>query len=189
MPASKALAWAPTTSATPCDIDADCAPYEDGDLCNGTLRCVEGACQADPDTRVVCVPSLDACRQNLCVAETGQCQLSDVEDGASCDDGNPCTSGEACAAGACEGGDYVCDQCESDADCADFDDADLCKRHGGLPRRLLPRRPGDGRELRAAGRPLRGGGLQPGERRVPDGERADRDALRRRGRVYGPGPL
>ena len=33
-----------------CDEDADCAPHEDGNLCNGSLTCQDGTCHLAPAT-------------------------------------------------------------------------------------------------------------------------------------------
>jgi hypothetical protein len=93
-----------------CRSDADCAPFEDGDRCNGTLRCVDGLCQLDPASPVTCDTSGDtACRVTVCEAATGVCVARDRDDGTDCDDGDACTTGAACAAGVCAGGAPACD--------------------------------------------------------------------------------
>jgi len=88
-----------------CGASADCAAYEDGDLCNGTLFCnkAAGVCLVDPKSVVAC-PSVDdtACRKNLCQPKTGQCALTPINQNGACDDGNLCTTGEACQAGVCK---------------------------------------------------------------------------------------
>ena len=110
----------------PCTADADCAAYEDDDLCNGSLYCDEGTCRVDSATRVSCDTSDDTdCRKTTCQPDTGACVAADVDAGTTCDDGNACTSGEACAAGACTGGANQC-VCVTTADCADFEDGNLC---------------------------------------------------------------
>ena len=113
-----------------CEVDEDCAPFEDGDLCNGSLFCDTAdypfECKVDPDTLVVCDDSLDTqCGKNLCTPETGACQLTDLQDDTWCDDGNVCTVNDACQDGACQAGPSVCD-CLVDADCADLEDGDAC---------------------------------------------------------------
>ncbi len=112
-----------------CAKDADCAKQEDGNLCNGTLRCnaAKGTCELDPATTVSCAASTSACVKSQCVAKTGLCTTEPVTDLAPCDDGNPCTVGEHCAAGKCSAGVQVC-KCAKDADCSD--DGDLCN---GVP--------------------------------------------------------
>ncbi len=99
-----------------CETDADCAASEDGNLCNGTLRCVTTAgvskCEVDPATIVVCeLPDgLDgACASVACQPETGACVVTEQGDGVSCDDADACTSGDVCQAGACAGEAVLCD--------------------------------------------------------------------------------
>jgi hypothetical protein len=93
-----------------CEADDDCAPLEDGDLCNGTLICQGNACVIDPLTPVSCDDSLDTyCEENLCDTGTGLCAMAAVNEGAACDDGSACTYGETCSTGACaQGTDVVC---------------------------------------------------------------------------------
>ncbi|HSA21424.1 MAG TPA: serine protease [Myxococcota bacterium] len=93
-----------------CLSDADCAPFEDADLCNGSLVCQANQCVLDPASVVVCDPSGDtACRQARCDPATGACAPADLADGTPCDDGSACTAGDACAAGACAGAPVTCD--------------------------------------------------------------------------------
>ena len=114
------------TSVCLCDTDDDCAAFDDGDLCNGRLLCVGHECRFAPETIVTCDPTGDTdCRVNLCVPATGECGMTAVGDGMSCDDGNECTTGDACAAGVCVGGPSTC-ECEATADCAPYEDDDLC---------------------------------------------------------------
>ena len=130
-----------------CRSDKDCP--DDGDLCNGTPFCDKSAlpyaCRGKPASAIVCKASGDtACTKNACVAKTGQCVATAIEnatfacaDGAcgwrespapsgaifGCDDGSPCTLGDICAKGQCQAGADVC-ACHSDTDCPD--DANLC---------------------------------------------------------------
>ncbi|MCB9787112.1 MAG: hypothetical protein H6744_10520 [Deltaproteobacteria bacterium] len=113
------------TNECACDVDGDCV--DDGNLCNGTPRCVEveggsKACVIDPATVIVCDTSGDsACEKSACDADTGTCQVS-ILAGAACDDGAPCTFGDKCdASGSCVGTEKVCNDdkvCTSDA-CVD----------------------------------------------------------------------
>lgn len=113
-----------------CNSDAECADQDDGDLCNGTMYCdlQAGACKINPATVVVC-PSVDDtyCLVNSCISKTGLCAFTAVHESLACDDGNPCTPSETCDKGQCvaSGAANTC-QCQADADCAKFDDADLC---------------------------------------------------------------
>ena len=102
------------TSVCQCESDQDCAAFEDGDLCNGTLFCDRTeppfVCAVAPATIVTCDTSGDTdCLTTLCEPETGYCsQQPEVE--ASCDDGDACSLYDFCADGECIPGDpKVCD--------------------------------------------------------------------------------
>ena len=86
--------------ALSCTEDSECSFCDDGDLCNGTWRCVEGLCQATPP--VICDTSQDVgCKVTRCVSESGTC--APAIDLSLCDDDNPCTE-EGCdeGSGACQ---------------------------------------------------------------------------------------
>jgi hypothetical protein len=90
-------------------ITADCAAFEDGDLCNGTLFCRSGTCRVDPATIVECDPSADTdCRRNTCDPATAGCRMTNEADGIPCDDGLYCTVDETCRAGVCTSGGSPC---------------------------------------------------------------------------------
>ncbi|MBM4344121.1 MAG: formylglycine-generating enzyme family protein [Deltaproteobacteria bacterium] len=114
-----------------CKATADCAKYDDGDLCNGALFCnkATGVCQTNPKTVVYCPTVGDtACAKNACEPKTGACATKPVADNTPCEDGNLCSTGEACVAGVCTasaGGGNTC-ACQKDADCTKWDDGDLC---------------------------------------------------------------
>jgi len=132
-----------------CAADGDCAAFEDGDLCNGTLICVESQCLLDEDSVVECPPPAGPCVSVACDPDTGDCPETPVEDGLPCDDEDACTEGDACIAGVCEGGaplycydEDLCtgDECDpltgcvfpplSDTPCEDGDpctEGDLCQ--------------------------------------------------------------
>ncbi|MBI5609261.1 MAG: hypothetical protein HY902_10330, partial [Deltaproteobacteria bacterium] len=113
-----------------CQSNADCAPLDDGDLCNGTLYCNKTVqphvCQVNPASVVVC-PSVDdtACKKNQCQKTSGVCQMTNVADATACNDSNPCTADEACKAGECVAATNTC-PCQKTTDCTAKDDADLC---------------------------------------------------------------
>ncbi|MFH1529807.1 MAG: NosD domain-containing protein [Pseudomonadota bacterium] len=120
----------PGASVCQCEGSEDCALFDDGDLCNGTLFCDTAAypheCEVIPETAVVCSTAGDTtCSKTLCVPETGECLPQPVPDGLLCEDGNPCTVSDHCQDGTCASGPSVC-QCETDDDCGDFEDDDLC---------------------------------------------------------------
>ena len=111
-----------------CTKDADCAPKEDGDACNGTLYCAKGTgkCAVNPATIVACPTAGDsACANSVCAPATGICAPKFAVDGTGCDDGALCTSGDACLAGNCVGSAATC-PCASDSECTAKDDGDLC---------------------------------------------------------------
>ncbi|MEZ4267361.1 MAG: LamG-like jellyroll fold domain-containing protein [Myxococcota bacterium] len=126
----------------PCDKDADCAEYDDDDLCNGSLGCIEGRCRIAPLSIVICeVPGSVQCIRPRCVPATGACVSEAQVDGVACSDANACTQGDVCAAGACvPGAPRVCadglgctdDACDPATGCtftpntAPCDDADAC---------------------------------------------------------------
>ncbi|MBI5611438.1 MAG: hypothetical protein HY902_21375, partial [Deltaproteobacteria bacterium] len=115
---------------TGCTSLKDCAAYDDSNPCNGTLFCntgkSPGVCEILPSTVVVCDSSGDtACGHTACNPSTGLCKLAASPDGTACDDGNPCTQGDLCSGGTCTFKADVC-QCQSDGDCAAWDDKNAC---------------------------------------------------------------
>ncbi len=137
-----------------CDGDADCGPMEDGNACNGVLYCDKGtsppSCKLNPATIQYCSGSDTTCLVQACVPQTGTCLATPVESaiehcsaGANpicrwevappgavtktmaCDDGDACTKAETCVGGVCGGGQDLC-ACQSDQDCQDVPNADLC---------------------------------------------------------------
>ena len=109
-----------------CTTDGDCAAFEDGDLCNGTLICVESQCLLDEDTVVECLPSTNPCTVVACDPDIGECVETALDDGLPCDDEDLCTEGDACIDGVCEGG--VPLYCDDDDPCTgdDCDPATGC---------------------------------------------------------------
>ncbi len=78
---------------------ADCAPFEDGDACNGKLYCDKTAgppaCKLNPASVVTCAQSGSApCQSKMCNPATGSCDASATPDGTPCPDASACTSGE-----------------------------------------------------------------------------------------------
>ena len=104
---------------TSCQSDDDCSALDDGDRCNGVVRCVSGSCTPD-DTPVICSSTL--CASNACVPETGECVLSPKPDGTVCSDLNPCTATDLCEAGECVGSGLACE-----------DDGDPCTAASCVP--------------------------------------------------------
>ncbi len=121
----------PGVAICQCKTTSDCAKYEDGNLCNGSLYCdtSSGApftCNPNPASVVVCPGGQDnACQKNTCVPATGECKLLISPKNTPCDDGDSCTSGDVCDQGLCQGGQNTC-YCKTDADCASQEDGNLC---------------------------------------------------------------
>ena len=123
-----------------CAFDSDCAVYEDGDQCNGSLHCHEGLCVVDAATVVECAEAEAECLVTACQPDTGECAEGPVEDGEPCDDGLECTVDDQCVDGGCVGELLACDDgnpctddlCDAEAGCVnepadnDCDDGNAC---------------------------------------------------------------
>jgi hypothetical protein len=90
----------------------------DGNPCTVADHCVAGECIGTP---ALCNDD-NPCTDDSC-DETGGCIFTDNT--AKCDDGDVCTVGDLCDAGLCAGYSVNC-QCESDIDCAQLEDDDVC---------------------------------------------------------------
>jgi len=117
--------------ACDCRADPDCAAFEDGDRCNGTLRCATAKlpyrCVLDPTTIVTCPADADTdCKSSRCNPLNGKCWMAPSPDGTLCDDGQDCTVSSACKAGTCTAGQNSWCDCQTTADCAGFEDGDPC---------------------------------------------------------------
>jgi len=103
----KAGECVPGEDACDCQGDDDCEPFEDGDLCNGTLYCdktvMPTVCKVDPDTVVECEEIQLVCKSNDCIPDTGLCEPVPAYEGDNCEDGDPCTLGDICVDGTCTG--------------------------------------------------------------------------------------
>ncbi|MBM4354623.1 MAG: hypothetical protein FJ109_12690, partial [Deltaproteobacteria bacterium] len=99
-----------------CKSDFDCADFDDDDLCNGTIACIDGLCAFDKDSVVHCQENGKECMPSQCDSVSGKCLPAKAPDGSTCelldasvalaqcfggkctvvaqkdcDDGNPCT--------------------------------------------------------------------------------------------------
>jgi hypothetical protein len=118
------------TNVCSCEDDDDCLPFDDGNHCNGELRCDTRAlpytCTINPVTIVQCDTSGDTtCRQTSCDPLTGRCVPHVVNVGALCNDDDPCTTDTRCDENGDCTGEEAC-QCRTNADCLPFEDADRC---------------------------------------------------------------
>ncbi len=117
----------PGDNGCECLEDADCAKFDDGNACNGTLYCdkLAGKCKLNPSTKVVCAKPGTTCLPNRCDKATGVCKPTAKPDGTVCDnDGMACTV-DRCKSGTCQLSVPAC-QCSVEADCAVFDDGNAC---------------------------------------------------------------
>ncbi len=120
----------PLLATCDCKVDADCAPFDDGNLCNGLLFCnqIDGKCTLNPATVVTCGDAYDtACAANACNPASGQCKLTTAVDGAPCDDGWDCSTKESCLGGECIAKEGKC-LCTSTADCAKYAGDNACAK-------------------------------------------------------------
>ncbi|MBM4344739.1 MAG: DUF1566 domain-containing protein [Deltaproteobacteria bacterium] len=120
-----------TADICQCTTDAQCAKYDDGDLCNGVQYCNKGknTCAVNPGSVVSCPPAGSACLANVCAPATGKCSAVAANEGAGCDDGDAETAGDVCAEGACKGK-AVAPACKADGDCGDDGDGNPCTTLG-----------------------------------------------------------
>lgn len=96
-----------------CWDDADCAPFEDGDACNGKLYCDKTAgppaCKLNPASVVTCSQAgVAPCQTKKCNPANGLCDPAVTPDGTPCPDASACTSGEVCKSGSCATTAVVC---------------------------------------------------------------------------------
>ena len=101
-----------------CKADADCLPFDDGNLCNGVPVCKQNECQVSDATSTICPASVEPCKASVCIASTGKCGLVALANGLPCVDGDACTSGEICLSGVCSKQAVGCDDknaCTTDA--------------------------------------------------------------------------
>jgi len=116
-----------------CQKTADCAPFEDGNACNGTLFCnlstAPHRCTLKPSTLVTCSAAKDhACASNTCDPATGKCAMKPTPKDTPCMDGDPCTATSACdGQGSCvpDTKASLC-ACKKSADCDAVAAANLC---------------------------------------------------------------
>ena len=116
-----------------CQSDEDCAFFEDGDLCNGSLYCkmdsIPYLCKLVPDSIVTCPEPAEGpdsiCQQSTCDPSTGECGITPHHEGFACSDGNACTLGDTCADGACISLSAL--QCNDNNECTE----DICDAAAG----------------------------------------------------------
>lgn len=102
-------------------IDAEdgtpCRPNEWNE-CDG-FQCQDGVCV---DWQIQTCDDDNPCTDDSCQAGTGCVFTPNTKP---CNDLNPCTANDVCTDGDCAGSGNQC-QCDTDADCVQFDDGDLC---------------------------------------------------------------
>ncbi len=118
------------TNTCSCKLDGDCAPFEDGDKCNGKLYCnkakVPYQCAVNPSTVVQCpATNVGACKVNACNPVNGLCVAMNLANDSPCDDKKACTVGDVCTTGACAPGTNICG-CQNNLDCVPQEDGNWC---------------------------------------------------------------
>ncbi len=110
-------------SATNCTHAKFDGPCNDGDVCTSNDLCTGGKCSG---TKADCNDG-NPCTNDLCDSIKG-CQHIPLPGGAKCDDGLGCTQNDYCDAGKCTQlpADNKCNTCNSNADCAKYNDQDFC---------------------------------------------------------------
>lgn len=121
------------------DVDCDDANPCTEDSCGGIDGCQHQVVAGSCDDGNACTVE-DACTDGLCHGATLDCDDDNIctadiclpDSGClhepttgSCDDGQACTLGDACEGGQCVGVAVDCD-CQSDLDCAAFEDDNVC---------------------------------------------------------------
>ena len=126
-----------------CATDADCAPGNTGNPCNGTLFCDKAAapysCKTKPGSIVTCTGSTP-CIQVACDPGVAKCAPSNINEGGACNaDGSKCTPDDKCVAGACKAqGTLNCDDknpcttdsCSATAGCVYTNNTNACDADG-----------------------------------------------------------
>lgn len=118
-------------SGCECNSDFDCAKYEDGDKCNGTLACNKNSapfkCLVDPGSVITCQLPQGAdpvCSKAQCLPATGACTAVGQNEGGVCNDNSLCTVNEVCVSGECKG---LVKDCTDGNSCTD----DYCDEQNG----------------------------------------------------------
>ncbi|MSP90946.1 MAG: hypothetical protein EXR79_03945, partial [Myxococcales bacterium] len=120
-----------------CKTDGECLSYDDGNLCNGTFKCIgKGAglfvCEKAAKTEVTCPPDKnEPCLDQVCSAVSGKCEGKPKLNAAPCDDGNACSAADSCVQGKCTSDKKV--NCDDDNKCT----ADICDKVFGCDHAAL----------------------------------------------------
>ena len=85
-----------------CTTNAQCAGFDDGNLCNGVLTCQQAFCKPDATTVVTCGKLTNTCQDNVCTPASGICSPVAKVDNVACDDSDACTLSETCQTGICK---------------------------------------------------------------------------------------
>ena len=102
-----------------CLATAISASCDDGSLCTVNDACAGSACTGSAAN----CDDANACTTDSCDPKLGCVHTNNT---AVCDDGDPCTTGDVCKDGACTAGTTNTCDCQSDADCAQYEDANKC---------------------------------------------------------------
>jgi hypothetical protein len=91
---------------------------DDQDPCSVADHCEQGTCLGEP---VQCEDD-NPCTDDACTPMGG---CDHVANTVPCDDGDPCTLGDFCQDQTCSGTPVACD-CQTDLDCEQYEDGDIC---------------------------------------------------------------
>jgi len=104
-----------------CVHDEFVGPCDDGNKCTESDTCVDGKCTGQS----VNCDDKNSCTTDACDTKLG-CLNKPAPGGTKCDDGLSCTTGDYCDSGKCKPLTDSCTPCNSDLECASYDDKDLC---------------------------------------------------------------
>ena len=101
----------------PCDSDSYCKQFDDNDVCNGKVMCIDGGvkkgkvCAIDSKSIVKCDATNDTpCSTNTCNPDSGLCKAILKAEGLQCTSSDKCITGATCSAGGqCTGKTLSCD--------------------------------------------------------------------------------
>jgi hypothetical protein len=128
-----------------CVTTDDCAQYDDGNACNGTLFCDNAnkptGCKLNPATVITCDTASDsACAQTQCDVSSGKCAKINQKNGVLCNaDNDLCTKGDTCIDGFCKAGiapdcndknPCTTDACDPKSGCTHAFNSDPCNADG-----------------------------------------------------------
>lgn len=110
-----------------CVSSDDCLGFDDGNICNGVVECLDGQCGiVKPTMNDVCAEeSFGPCFKGVCDPQVGGCAAMMLPDGSACDDLDVCSANSICQSGVCKALTAV--SCEDNNPCT----LDKCEPESG----------------------------------------------------------